>query len=334
MLFRSGLMTVTAGATAISDANDLKVLLTTGETKLSTGSALLVSGVITGNLDLDISGSVTNFGILSVSKTARVRVSNQGDVSLVGSNAINYLDIASSGKVLISGATSGGVIISGASSIEIKGSKVLSAPGNAITVVSAGSVVISGNTVSNSGKIGIIVSNSTAADVRDNTINISGADGISLESVSAPLVRRNIVTGVVGYGIRLTALSGASVADNTIIQDASGSVSAGASLFFSSGRTAASAGGTIRRGLVRFDLSSIPAGARGDCRPASSPRSSRAASGRVSRLPPICACSPAWPPRSITSATRGAARSRIRSPARRCACAAPRCRCNGRRGRG
>ena len=52
-----------------------------------------------------------------------------------------------------------------------------------------------------------------------------------------------------------------SVSDNTIIENASGSLSAGASQFFLAGRTAASAGGSIRRGLVKFDLSAIPAGA-------------------------------------------------------------------------
>lgn len=52
-----------------------------------------------------------------------------------------------------------------------------------------------------------------------------------------------------------------SVADNTIIQDASGSLSAGAAQFFGAGRLPAGSGGTIRRGVVRFDLSAIPAGA-------------------------------------------------------------------------
>ena len=52
-----------------------------------------------------------------------------------------------------------------------------------------------------------------------------------------------------------------SVADNTIIENSTGSLSAGASQFFLAGRTAASAGGSIRRGVVKFDLSGIPAGA-------------------------------------------------------------------------
>ena len=51
-----------------------------------------------------------------------------------------------------------------------------------------------------------------------------------------------------------------SVADNTIIENPTGSVSAGASQFFLAGRVPASSGGTIRRGVIRFDLSGIPAG--------------------------------------------------------------------------
>ena len=52
-----------------------------------------------------------------------------------------------------------------------------------------------------------------------------------------------------------------SVADNTIIENSTGAMSSGASQFFLAGRTAASAGGTIRRGVLKFDLSAIPTGA-------------------------------------------------------------------------
>ena len=51
-----------------------------------------------------------------------------------------------------------------------------------------------------------------------------------------------------------------SAADNTIIENPTGALSAGASQFFLAGRVPASSGGTIRRGVIRFDLSGIPAG--------------------------------------------------------------------------
>jgi hypothetical protein len=51
------------------------------------------------------------------------------------------------------------------------------------------------------------------------------------------------------------------VKDNTLYQTADGSKSNGAGSYFFVGRVAASGGGAIRRGLVKFDLSSIPAGA-------------------------------------------------------------------------
>lgn len=51
-----------------------------------------------------------------------------------------------------------------------------------------------------------------------------------------------------------------SAADNTIIEDPTGSFSSGASQYFFAGRVNVNGGGTLRRGAIRFDLSSIPAG--------------------------------------------------------------------------
>lgn len=50
------------------------------------------------------------------------------------------------------------------------------------------------------------------------------------------------------------------VADNTLIEDASGTFSAGASYNTYSGRTGANGSGTLRRALFRFDCSAIPPG--------------------------------------------------------------------------
>jgi hypothetical protein len=51
-----------------------------------------------------------------------------------------------------------------------------------------------------------------------------------------------------------------SVADNTIIEDPTGAYSAGAAQYFFAGRVNVNGGGTLRRGALRFDLTSIPAG--------------------------------------------------------------------------
>lgn len=50
------------------------------------------------------------------------------------------------------------------------------------------------------------------------------------------------------------------VADNTLIQDAAGAYSAGASYNVYSGRVGSNGSGTLRRALLRFDCSAIPAG--------------------------------------------------------------------------
>ncbi len=51
-----------------------------------------------------------------------------------------------------------------------------------------------------------------------------------------------------------------SVADNTIIEDPTGAFSSGLSTYFFAGRVGANGGNTLRRGALRFNLSSIPAG--------------------------------------------------------------------------
>ncbi|MEI7878968.1 MAG: DNRLRE domain-containing protein [Planctomycetota bacterium] len=51
-----------------------------------------------------------------------------------------------------------------------------------------------------------------------------------------------------------------SVADNTIIEDPAGTYSCGAAQYFFAGRVGINGGSTLRRGAVRFDFSSIPAG--------------------------------------------------------------------------
>jgi hypothetical protein len=50
------------------------------------------------------------------------------------------------------------------------------------------------------------------------------------------------------------------VADNTLIQDAAGALSAGASYNVYSGRVGSNGSGTFRRALIRFDVSAIPPG--------------------------------------------------------------------------
>ena len=50
------------------------------------------------------------------------------------------------------------------------------------------------------------------------------------------------------------------VADNTLIEDPNGAFSAGRAIYFFAGRVGNNGGTTKRRGAIRFDLSSIPAG--------------------------------------------------------------------------
>lgn len=50
------------------------------------------------------------------------------------------------------------------------------------------------------------------------------------------------------------------ILDNTLIQDPGGTYSAGKAANFYAGRVGTNGGGTIRRGVLKFDLSAIPAG--------------------------------------------------------------------------
>ncbi len=52
-----------------------------------------------------------------------------------------------------------------------------------------------------------------------------------------------------------------SVADNSLIEDPLAAYSAGAAQYFFAGRVGVNGGGYLRRGALRFDVSSIPAGA-------------------------------------------------------------------------
>ncbi|MFN9124824.1 MAG: DNRLRE domain-containing protein [bacterium] len=51
-----------------------------------------------------------------------------------------------------------------------------------------------------------------------------------------------------------------SVADNTLIEDPTGAYSCGAAQYFFAGRVGVNGGSTLRRGALRFNLTSIPAG--------------------------------------------------------------------------
>ena len=59
----------------------------------------------------------------------------------------------------------------------------------------------------------------------------------------------------------LTTLELIAIADNTLYEDATGSLSNGAGDFLFAGRIAPKGGGDLRRGLIRFDLADLPAGA-------------------------------------------------------------------------
>lgn len=50
------------------------------------------------------------------------------------------------------------------------------------------------------------------------------------------------------------------VADNTLIEDPSGAYSCGAAQYFFAGRVGTNGGSTLRRGTIRFNLATIPAG--------------------------------------------------------------------------
>lgn len=65
---------------------------------------------------------------------------------------------------------------------------------------------------------------------------------------------------LVGPGARADTVTLNPVADNTLIEDANGAYSAGASYNVFSGRVGSNGNATRRRALIRFDVSSIPPG--------------------------------------------------------------------------
>ncbi|MCA9139279.1 MAG: hypothetical protein KDB00_21040, partial [Planctomycetales bacterium] len=59
----------------------------------------------------------------------------------------------------------------------------------------------------------------------------------------------------------LTTLELTSIADNTLYEDDFGTLSNGAGDHLFAGRVAGQGGAALRRGVVKFDVSSIPSGA-------------------------------------------------------------------------
>ena len=65
---------------------------------------------------------------------------------------------------------------------------------------------------------------------------------------------------VIGAGVHADTVTLNPVADNTLIEDPNGAYSAGASYNVYSGRVGSNGSGTLRRALIRFDVSAIPPG--------------------------------------------------------------------------
>lgn len=79
-------------------------------------------------------------------------------------------------------------------------------------------------------------------------------------SPSKPLLIATLVAGLCAGAASADTATFVSVADNTLIQDPNGAYSAGAAQYFFAGRVGNNGGGTLRRGALRFNLSTIPAG--------------------------------------------------------------------------
>jgi hypothetical protein len=75
---------------------------------------------------------------------------------------------------------------------------------------------------------------------------------IRLIAASAALLCTSLVAG--------DTLVATTVLDNTLIEDPDGAFSAGAATSFYAGRVGTNGNGTLRRGVIKFDLSAIPAG--------------------------------------------------------------------------
>lgn len=76
-----------------------------------------------------------------------------------------------------------------------------------------------------------------------------------LAASAAALALATIVTGVAGDTLVATT-----VLDNTLIEDPDGAFSAGAATSFYAGRVGTNGNGTLRRGVLKFDLAAIPPG--------------------------------------------------------------------------
>jgi hypothetical protein len=79
----------------------------------------------------------------------------------------------------------------------------------------------------------------------------------------SPTVRNLLITSSLALAAHVAVADTAvftSVADNTLIEDATGAFSSGASTYFFAGRVGVNGGSSLRRGALRFDLGSIPAG--------------------------------------------------------------------------
>ena len=83
-------------------------------------------------------------------------------------------------------------------------------------------------------------------------------------TLGAMMSRRHLAAAAaslaVAFGCLADSVELTTVKDNTLIEDSSFALSAGAAFSFYSGRVGTNGGQTLRRGLIAFDLSSIPAG--------------------------------------------------------------------------
>ncbi|MFM7135406.1 MAG: DNRLRE domain-containing protein, partial [Planctomycetota bacterium] len=81
-----------------------------------------------------------------------------------------------------------------------------------------------------------------------------------MHTARLPLLTIAVAVAATGGSVSADTATFGTVADNTIIQDPTGAYSAGAAQYFFSGRVGNNGGGTLRRGAIRFNLSTIPPG--------------------------------------------------------------------------
>ena len=110
-----------------------------------------------------------------------------------------------------------------------------------------------------------------APELRIRTPDLGGSDRSPMEitpagaTLGAMMNRRHLASAAaaslaVALGCLADSVELTTVKDNTLIEDSSFALSAGAAFSFYSGRVGTNGGQTLRRGLIAFDLSSIPAG--------------------------------------------------------------------------